>query len=181
MLFEKFPVIFTLLRKLHTVTEVLSTFADSGIDNGGLAPTVFKDGSRVGSYIYKNEKGQNFLVYAFDGRSIAENTSDFDFSGITGNYRKQQLFETLERFGVDVPVCKTDAPFLYMIAKGDENEKSVFLMNAYEDSVLFPEVFVGDGYVRVEACNGTAELVDGKVVLSDICPYGFAAFTVYTN
>ncbi len=161
--------------------EVLSTFADSGIDNGGLAPTVFKDGSRVGSYIYKNEKGQNFLVYAFDGRSIAENTSNFDFSGITGNYRKQQLFETLERFGVDVPVCKTDAPFLYMIAKGDENEKSVFLMNAYADSVIAPEVFVGGGYVRVEACNGTADLVDDKVVLSDISAYGFAAFTVYTN
>ena len=161
--------------------EILSTFADSGIDNGGLAPTVFNDGSRVGSYIYKNKKGQKFLVYAFDGRSISENTSDFDFSGISGNYRKQQIFETLERLGIDIPVCKTDAPFLYMIAKGDENEMSVFLMNAYEDSVLSPEVFVGDGYVRVEACNGTAKLIDGKVVLSDISAYGFAAFTVYTN
>ncbi len=161
--------------------EMLSVLADTGIDNGGLAPTSFADGKHTGSYTYKNSNGQNFLVYAFDGRSISENTSDFDFSGISGNYRKKQLFETLEKFGADVPLCKTDAPFLYMIAKGDENEMSVFLMNAYADSVIAPEVFVGDGYSRVEACNGTAELVDGKVVLSDISAYGFAAFTVYTN
>ena len=117
---------------------------------------------------------------SFDGRKISEDV-DRGLTGITGNFRKQQLFETIEKFGADVPLCKTDAPFLYMIARGDENEMSVFLMNAYEDSVLSPEVYVGDGYVRVEACNGTAELVDGKVVLSDISAYGFAAFTVYTN
>lgn len=138
------------------------------------------NGENVGSYTYTNTKGQKFLVYTFDGRKISEDV-DRGLTGITGNYRKQQLFETIEKFGADVPLCKTDAPFLYMIARGDENEMSVFLMNAYEDSVLSPEVYVGDGYVRVEACNGTAELVDGKVVLSDISAYGFAAFTVYTN
>ncbi len=137
------------------------------------------NGGNVGSYTYTNANGQKFLVYAFDGRSIAEITGDGNFSGITGNYRKQQLFETIEKFGADVPLCKTDAPYLYMIAKGDEHEKSVFLMNAYEDSVISPEVFVGDGYVRVESCNCTAELIGDKVVLSDISPYGFAAFTVY--
>ena len=89
------------------------------------------------------------------------------------------MFEVLESFGCDFPVCKTDAPFLYVIAKADENEMSVYLMNAYEDSVLAPEVEVGTDYCRVEVCNGEAELKDGKVILSDIHPFGFAAFTVY--
>jgi hypothetical protein len=66
-----------------------------------------------------------------------------------------------------------------ILAKADENEMSVYLMNAYEDSVLAPEVEVGDEYVRVEVCNGSAELKDGKVTLSDIHPFGFTAFTVY--
>ncbi len=159
--------------------EILSTFAETEIYNGGLAATVFVDGNHVGSYTYKNDKGQNFLVYAFDGRSIGENTSFFDFSGITGNYRKQQLFETLEKFGQSFPVCKTDAPFLYMIAKSDENELSVYLMNAYEDSVITPEVIIGAGYSRIDTCNCCGKLSGDKVLLSDITPYGFAAFTVY--
>lgn len=165
--------------KISDSAEILSTFAESEVYNGGLAPTVFNDGERVGSYIYKNEKGQNFLVYALDGRSVAENTNNFDFSGISGNYRKQQLFETLEKFGADFPICKTDAPFLYMIAKSDENELSVYIMNTYEDSVINPEVITGEGYSRVETCNCSAEICGNKVVLSDINPYGFAAFTVY--
>ena len=160
--------------------KVLSTLADSGINsNPGLVTSVFEDGSLVGSYTYKNEKGQNFLVYAFDGRSISENVSFFDFTGISGNYRKKQLFEVLDEFGCGFPVCKTDAPFLYVLAKSDENEMSVYLMNAYEDSVLAPEVEVGTDYCRVEVCNGDGELKDGKVILSDIHPFGFAAFTVY--
>ena len=139
------------------------------------------NGGNVGSYTYENGNGQKFLVYAFDGRSISENIEPKEFSGITGNYRKQQLFETLEKFGESMPVCKTDAPYLYMIAKADENELSVFLMNAYEDSVLSPEVFVGSEYTRVESCNCTAEIIDGNVVLSDISAYDFAAFTVYKD
>lgn len=161
-------------------SKVLSTLADSVTNsNPGLISSVFEDGSFVGSYTYQNGKGQNFLVYSFDGRSISENVSFFDFTGISGNYRKKQLFEVLESFGCDFPVCKTDAPFLYILAKADENEMSVYLMNAYEDSVLAPEVEVGDEYVRVEVCNGSAELKDGKVTLSDIHPFGFTAFTVY--
>ncbi|MBQ7983382.1 MAG: hypothetical protein IJ302_07425, partial [Clostridia bacterium] len=139
------------------------------------------NGGKVGSYTYRDAEGRNFLVYAFDGRSLAENTSFFDFTGISGNYRKQQLNAVLQRFGADFPLCHADAPFLYMLARRDENALSVYLMNAYEDAVFAPEVIVGPGYTRAEAFDGTAVLDGDKVTLSDIPAFGFAAFTVYKN
>ena len=45
------------------------------------------NGKHPGSYFYRDAENRPFLVYAFDGRSVAENTSFFDFTGITGNYR----------------------------------------------------------------------------------------------
>lgn len=139
------------------------------------------NGKHPGSYFYRDAAGRPFLVYAFDGRSIAENTSFFDFSGISGNYRKQQLHGILDRLGVDFPYCAADAPFLYMIAKRNERAMSVYLMNAFEDGVFAPEVNVGEGYTRVESCGCTAVLSDGRVVLSDIAAYASAAFTVYRD
>ena len=58
---------------------------------------------------------------------------------------------------------------------------SVYLMNAFEDDVLAPEVVVGDGYTRVESCGCNAHLENGRVVLSDISAFSYAAFTVYRD
>ena len=134
-----------------------------------------------GSYFWRDGEGRGFYVMAHDGRSIGENTKAFDFTGISGNYRKRQLWDVLAKFGCEIPYCTADAPFLYMSAKRDAHSLSLFLANPFEDAVFAPKIVIGDGYVRAEALSGDAVIGDGCVTLSDIPACSFAAVTVYRD
>jgi len=127
------------------------------------------------SFRYENAAGQRFLVYTFRGETSIDGAQAFG-----SYYRQKQLADQLPWLGQKpFPALCLGNPYLYLIAKEDESSLSVALFNCFEDEAIEPRVKLGKAYDRVEALECTAQLIDGQTVqLSDIAPFGFAAFTV---
>lgn len=127
------------------------------------------------SFFYTNDKGYRFLVFTFEGYSCEES--------VYRQYaRARQLMDGAEILsGRKLPAKIGGHPDLYVMTTEDEASLSVGLWNLFPDSVYEPVIQLGEGFERVESINGTAVLNGDSVALSDIQPYGFAAFTVYRS
>ncbi|MBR5247848.1 MAG: hypothetical protein IKV27_02705 [Lachnospiraceae bacterium] len=124
------------------------------------------------SFLYTNDKGYRFLIFTFDSYTCDESV----YRQYTCGRQLMNAPEVLT--GNKLPVKIGGHPDLYVLATEDENSLSVGLWNLFADSVFEPVVQLSEEFEEIECCNCTASLKGDKVILSDIAPYGFAAFTV---
>ncbi len=173
-----------------------SAFSQTGFPNMSLyriecAPnakvsSTFLPSNTPATYCYENADGVRFFVLALDFYASREQT---DMPHITyvnecknywNNYHRQaQMIRVIEWLGGKaLPATCQKNPNLYMLASRGEKSMSVALCNVYLDDVLTPTVKLDRAYssIRFVGCTGT--LSGDTVTLSDIPPYGFAAFEV---
>ncbi len=126
----------------------------------------------AGAYRYENKDGVRFLVFA----------ADFYFSNPSVNYfknyyRQKQLTDGLEWVGKKkLPAVCEKHPNLYIMAAKGESSESVLLINSFPDDIEEPKIKLGGKYRKAKFINCTGTLDEDAVTLSDIAPYGFAAF-----
>ncbi len=125
------------------------------------------------TYKYENQEGQRFFVLAFDHYASGERTNYFN-----NYYRQSQLIEAIEWLGKRLPAVCVENPNLYILAAKNDDAMSVMLANVFLDDVLEPEITLDKEYNEIKFVNCCGELKGDKVYLSDIAPYGFAAFEV---
>ena len=126
------------------------------------------------SYLYENEKGLRVYVIAADFYRLA-----FCPNFYNNYHRQKQLFDAIEYVGrKKFPAVCLKNPCLYTMASKDEKAMSVALFNQFEDEILKPEIRLDREYTSIKFVSCTGELVGDKVYLSEIAPYGVAAFEV---
>lgn len=148
-----------------------------------IAPTAEVDSlllpeNAPGSYFYENAAGQRFFVLALDAYSAVPNS----LQAYQNNYyRGRQLQKALERVAKKpLPATCTGHPYLYMICakNADKTAMSVAMFNIFEDEILAPEIGLDAAYTTAHFVNCEGRLEGNKITLSDIPPFGFAAFEV---
>lgn len=131
-----------------------------------------------GAYFYENAAGQRFFVLALNAYAAVPNTLQ---PYQNSYYRGLQLQKALQRVSKKpIPAVCTGNPYLYMIcAKSAEGDvMSVALFNIFEDEVIAPEVTLDAAYKSARFVNCAGNLAGNRITLSDIPPFGFAAFEV---
>lgn len=138
------------------------------------------DGRRIPmSYAYENEDGERFLVLNFDTRIISGDL----YAPTTRHYaRSRQYAEAakwLSKGERCLPAYAYGNPDLYILSKkGEDGSMSVGLWNFCIDSVLEPRVELDGEYSNITFLNCDGTLEGRAAVLSEIPPFGFAAFEV---
>ena len=127
-----------------------------------------------GAYTYENSDGIRFFVLA----------GDFQFSEDSVNYynnyyRQEQVRDAVEWIGrKKLPAVCLKNPDLYIMTATDGNAMSVLLINAFMDEIDNPVITLDREYKNIRFVNCNGELAGNKVYLSELPPYGFAAFEV---
>ena len=144
-----------------------------------------KDGARILSYyskdypasfVYVNDRGARFIVYAFDAQEKL-----YDRGLLYFNYERQRLLcGAINEGDVKLPAYVPESLNLYLrTSEGEDGSLAVGMWNLYPDTVFTPEVKLGSDYSSVEFIAGDGTLEGGSVKLStDIIPFGFAGFIV---
>lgn len=124
------------------------------------------------SYRYENADGHRFLVLNVNTRS--------DNDHILKNYaRSAQYAEQIQWLcGQKLPAYIYGNPALYMQCKQGEDSLAVGIWNFFADTAIDPIVQLNRKYSQIEFINCNGRLEDNKVYLTDIPPFGFAAFEV---
>jgi len=145
-----------------------------------LYPIKPKDGAVVESYVndkpfsyrYENAKGQRFLVFCFDSLEVPEN------SGLLNSYARQsQLISAIEWMSGKPLSAKSlkNPDFDILCKRLDDGSLAVGLFNCHEDSILQPEILLGEKYTTARFIGCEGHLEDGRIVLSELRSFGFAA------
>ncbi|MBQ1847234.1 MAG: hypothetical protein II135_04430 [Clostridia bacterium] len=124
------------------------------------------------SVFYENEAGMRFLILNVDPRQS-------DPAVMRHRKRSRQYAEFAERLGRKLPVYINDCPELYVQCKTDGKETVAGLWNFFADPVMDGVAELDREYENIEFFNCEGRLQGDKVYLSDIPPYGFAAFRIY--
>ncbi len=154
------------------------------IANPGIRNIICKEGAKVlskfmpdetpSAYLYENADGLKFYVLAADIYASTHKPNFFN-----SYFRQAQLVEAIEWVsGKKLPAVCVKNPNLYIIASKNEKAMSVALANIFLDDIFEPVVQLDKEYSEIKFVNCTGELRGDKVYLSDIAPYGFAAFEV---
>lgn len=126
------------------------------------------------SYRYENPDGQRFLVLNF--------VTDIDSrkAYIWKQYaRGRQIVENTPWLsGEKVPACAVGNPGVYLQCKTDADSMTVGLWNLHPDPAFAPVVQLAEAFGSIEFLNIAGTLEGDQVLLDEIPPYGFAAFTV---
>lgn len=142
------------------------------------------------SYQYENRQGQRFYVMAFDlfqswctgiaGRPNYEPHLKNYRPNFENNYcRQADLIDAIVWIaGKPLPAVTRKHPNLYILASKDESAMAVALANVHLDDVYAPEIRLDKAYSEIRFLNCTGRLEGDRVILSNIPPYGFAAFEV---
>ena len=148
-------------------------------DDQAEALTTFFPSQKIASYRYQNANGIRFYVLGYDAYASADATdANFYFHNY---YRHHQLPEQLEWLCQGkLPAVCTGHPFLYLLVSqsADGRSLSVLLLNPFLDEAISPTVKLAKNYTSIRCINGKATLTQDTVTLTDIAPYGFAAFEV---
>lgn len=129
----------------------------------------------IGSYYYKNNNGQQFLVFAFQ----AYPQWDLNENIFRGYMRSAQIKYAVDLFGGDkLPAYSYGNPDLYITAKKNSSSMSVGTWNIFPDEILKPVIELDKEYTEIEFINCGGKLEGNKVHLTEIPPYGFAGFEV---
>lgn len=133
---------------------------------------VNENGKYPASYIYENADGQRFFVFAFDGYYADENL----YRQYT---RSRQIAENVKWLSEkSLPAFISGNPDLYVMCKKNDKAMAVGLWNFFADGVYEPEVVLDREYKSIKFVNCTGEIKGNEVFLSNIPPFGFAAFEV---
>lgn len=129
-------------------------------------------GQTPGAYTYENSEGKRFLVFAADFARTSFNKDYFN------NYdRKNTLASDLAYVaGRPLPVSCPGHPQLYILASSGEDGLSVLLVNIFMDDVISPTLTLDRAYKGLCCVNCEGQLGGETLTLSDIPPFGFAAF-----
>lgn len=137
----------------------------------------FEDGSPA-SYTYENTAGNRFYVLAFD-QFFADHKGKPILNFLNSYYRQTDLVAAMEWMcGHRLPVTCLRNPNLYVYAAKDDEAMSVLLLNIFMDSIDQPVLQLDKEYKSIRGLNCKATLKGDKVILSEIEPYGMAAFEV---
>lgn len=130
-----------------------------------------------GAYLYENAAGQRFFVLAEDSYHSAH-TPQPNYHG--SYHRQRQLLDAIPWLcGKPLPAVCAQNPYLYMItSRGEDGSLAVALLNGFEDEIPTPTVTLDRTYASIRFVNCTGKLHGNVVTLSEISPYGFAAFEV---
>ena len=135
----------------------------------------------VASYIYENEQGRRFFVLGYDLFRLCGNYGDprGNVNFFNSYYRQEQLVEVIEWLsGTKLPAVCLKHPNLYLLTSSDGRALSVALFNVHLDDVLSPVILLDRAYASIRFVNCKGRLEGDRVYLSDIPPYGVAAFEV---
>ncbi len=138
--------------------------------------SVFKgDGKETpASYIYENENGQRFMVYAFNIEELLPRASE-----LLSYTRAWQLADYSKWLGgKELPAVCIGHPMLYCIAKENENGRAFAYFNCHIDEVKNAKIDLSFKAKNVKFINCTGSYNENTVTIDYIKPYGFAAFTV---
>ena len=148
-------------------------FNEISVKSGAVINSEFiSDGKRyIGSYTYKNAKGQNFMVFAFDGYYANEHAFR--------NYaRGRQINGFIKGIGKNLP-AKTDGnPDCYMLCKENANGKAVWIGNFFSDECLNTTVILDKKYNKVKFINCEGTLKENAVTINRIGPWASVGFSV---
>ena len=161
------------LRDGATVESTFTTFDPSAqtLTYPAYNVALYKDHNEiVGSYTYENANGERFLVFAFDGQLAAETL-------FRSYARADQLKRVIPYLGKCCGLTVCTSPHLYTIAKQDSSRVAVALWNFSCDFVEEPYIRIDSTqHARITSTVGcTAEISDGRISLSRLEPFGFAA------
>lgn len=140
-----------------------------------------KDGARVestfaapdcdipASYRYENADGERFLVFAFDAY--------FTNASVFRQYpRAAQILRAVEWLGgKKLPASLYGSPDAYVMTRTDGEKTAVGVWNFSVDTICDPVLELDGDYSLTDTLNCTADIRDGRLYLSDISPFGFAA------
>ncbi len=136
--------------------------------------STLQPGDAPGAYLYENGKGQRFYCIAYDlyNLQIVPNY-------VCDYYRQAQMVESLQWLcGKKLPANCQGNPHVYLLAARDEEAMSVLVVNHFMDELIAPVIQLDRPYKEIRFVNCTGKLDGDKVLLSDVMPYGIAAFEV---
>lgn len=137
----------------------------------------FEDGS-PSSYTYENAAGNRFYVLAYD-QFLAEHKEKPILNFLNNYYRQADLVKAIEWMcGHRLPVTCLRNPNLYVYTAKKDGAMSVLLLNIFIDGIDRPVLELDGEYKHIRGVNCVATLEGNKVYLSEIEPYGMAAFEV---
>ena len=124
------------------------------------------------SYRYENANGERFLVFNINTRAGTPNM-------LKHYARGRQIAENITWLsGKKLPGYVYGHPSLYMQCKKNEKSMAVGLWNFFADTAIEPVVELDNKYSSINFNNCSGKLLQDKVLLSDIPPFGFVAFEV---
>ncbi len=156
----------------NTVLADNATVYDVALRNGAEVLSVGKNDQQTVpmSYRYENSDGNRFLVLCFNTRKQCD-------ASFYGYARSEQIAKNVFWLsGKNLPAYSYGNPHLYMQCKADEKTLAVGLWNFCADPIFQPVVELGENYDKIEFINCDGKLCGNLVSLSEIAPYGFAAF-----
>lgn len=127
--------------------------------------------ARVGSYTYKNDKGQCFLVFAFDGYNMSEHA-------FKQYERGEQIVDAIAEMGKTLPAVMLGNPDCYMLCKDADESRAVFIGNFFSDECVNTTVTLDGEYKTVEFINCDGVLNGNSVTIDRIEPFASVGFEV---
>lgn len=123
------------------------------------------------SYRYENAEGERFLVLNINTRASEHLLYHYA--------RSRQYAEQIPWLsGNKLPAYVYGNPSLYVQCKQGDGSLAVGLWNFFADVAFGPVVELAESYSSIEFINCQGTLDGDKVTLTDIAPFGFAAFEV---
>ena len=148
-------------------------FNEISVKTGAVIESEFISGGKryIGSYTYKNAKGQYFLVFAFDGNNVSEHAFR--------NYaRGRQINGFINGTGKKMPAVMLGNPDCYILCKENEKGKAVWIGNYFSDECLNTTVILDKKYNRVKFINCEGTLTGNKVTINRIGAWESVGFSL---
>ncbi len=123
------------------------------------------------AYLYQNDSGQRFMVYAFDIQDVLPQ------SGLlVSPSRGMQLNDSIEFLaGRRMPVVCSGNPLLYCICKQGENSCAAAYFNCSDEEIINAQIELSFTPKKIRFINCDGFESDGGVTVSRILPYKMAA------
>ena len=126
------------------------------------------------SYCYENDNGNRFLVLNLD---VSQNCSVM----LKHYARGRQIAENLPWLsGSKLPAYIYGHPSMYLQCKKNEKAMAVGLWNFFADTAVEPVVELDGNFRDIRFINCSGRMEKDKVYLSDIPPFAFAGFEVFS-
>lgn len=154
----------------------ISTYGQNAIecDSRAIVHSRYLPDNVTASYTYENGEGERFYVLGYDHFLSTENVNYMN------NYHRQSDLVRASEWlcGKKLPAVAFKHPRLYILASKNEEGMAVSLSNVFLDDIYDCEIQLDKEYSEIKFVNCSGKLVNDKVYISWIPPYGFAAFEV---